>query len=73
MSSEHGPIFFPITAAGLVKWPICLSRRTGHAPLVGMTGTEDRMGKEGGCSDADGPSGYLGDTVTFVRDATNAR
>lgn len=37
--SEPEPIFFPITAAAMVKWPICLSRHTGHAWLVGVIGT----------------------------------
>lgn len=52
--SEQRPIFFPITATVLVEWPICLSRRTGHARLAGMTGEDGD--KEGGvCIDSDAP------------------
>lgn len=67
--SEQEPIFFPITAAVPVKWPICLSRRTGHARLVGAICTmgED---KEGGvCIDVDAPSSGMESAVKF----TNAR
>lgn len=52
-----------------MKWPICLSRRTGHARLVGAICTmgED---KEGGvCIDVDAPSSDTESAVKF----TNAR
>lgn len=56
---EQRPIFFPITATVPGKWPICLSRRTGHAQLAGMTGGEEGDQEGGVCTDADAPSGDM--------------
>lgn len=65
MLSEQRPIFFPITAAEKVKWPICLLRRTGHARWARMTGS--RVGDEKGkvYIDADAPSVYVSRTIRF--------
>lgn len=65
MYSEQRPIFFPITAAVQVKWPICLLRRTGHARLVGMSGSEDGDKEGGFYNHANAPSGYTERTVKF--------
>lgn len=68
MFAERGPIFFPITAAAVqeVKWPICLSRHTGYAWLVGLTDTEEWDKEVRVCIDADVPSGYMGRAVRYT-------
>lgn len=64
--SEPGSIYFPITAAVPVEWPICLSRRAGHARLAWMPCGEDRDKERGFYIDANAPSGYTSSTVKFT-------